>query len=616
MSRRSVPQVLRTQFQLLNKAMTVARKIIPPGESMHDAYKSYGEQELEEVKQAADREAIKNLNKIESDNDQEVTEVQGSELMVTPLTEGKTILENEPTYELGVDDYDRSVLKEMKITDDIINELAVAKASSMDVEKRFPHCLAYQLAAINIAIRIRKKQIQQLSATIELSDINKELVKKWNIESIEVLNEDDRKGSTDQQASAVTHNFVEHCRNTGIGLRQMDKVVYVWNGLYWERIEQDKLIQVIRVCALRMGIYIKVANTSRFESEIMPSLLRCITGVPEVLPRRREEILFCCLNGVFAVTKDGVKSVKPHPEQYIRYCIPTNYSPGREPGEFRKLLNDLIKNKSYQDTLAEFISSAFTDYKHEKAMFLFGDGEDGKSTLMDIVRALFGAQASRIGLAKLCDEKGNSRCEAIGKLINFSSESDISVNLDNFKLIVSRESISVERKFVDAYTTSDMPRLLTAINRIPKMSTGKDILRRALIIQFYKIKGNPDTEIANRIIENDLESVMTWVIEGLIRLVANKGVIKNHEMSSYTESILRESNVDAIYEFNESGDHKSATATVIYDRFKQFCEGNGYDHKGINATTISSMLEKLGWKKNRKNNIRLLEPPQILAPDF
>ena len=254
----------------------------------------------------------------------------------------------------------------------------------------------------------------------------------------------------------------------------------------------------------------------------------------------------------------------------------------------------------------------------KKAIFLLGEGSNGKSLLLNILQSLHGNIFSTVPL-KAIDSDKFQLANMVGKNINIDADASGTrlEETSNFKMITTGDAVSLEQKGKQATNGIINNVMLIALNKMPS-TTDKSygFFRRHIIIPFNKsfldeadykqaiIEGKKNVNILDANLENDilngeLDIVLWFSLEGLKRLVKNKyKVTKNEEVERITkEHHLENDSVLAFYEDNKNSNHieKRIKAKVLYKIYELWCEENSFSP--VNNTTFGKAISKYFEKK-------------------
>ena len=256
-------------------------------------------------------------------------------------------------------------------------------------------------------------------------------------------------------------------------------------------------------------------------------------------------------NGVYDLVSGELKPFSP--DIVITNKIPWNYVP-----EIYNELADHTLDKlacsdpAIRSLLEECIGYCF--YRRNelgKAFILTGDKSNGKSTFLDIIKAILGDRnISALDLKELGDRFSTSMM--FGKLANIGDDIGDDFLQGNqvatFKKVVTGNRIKAERKGQDPFEFNPFIKLLFSANDIPRMKdkTGA-VLRRLVIIPFNATfsKDAPDYDpfIKYKLIQQDsIEYMIRIGLEGLKRVVTNNGFSKSDKVQSQLDEYEEENN--------------------------------------------------------------------------
>lgn len=249
-----------------------------------------------------------------------------------------------------------------------------------------------------------------------------------------------------------------------------------------------------------------------------------------------------------------------------------------------------------------------------KAFILTGDKNNGKSTFLDMVKALLGDQnISALDLKELGDRFNTSMM--FGKLANIGDDigddflqgSQVSI----FKKIVTGNRIKAERKGQDPFEFNPYIKLLFSANDIPRMKdkTGA-VLRRLVIIPFNASfsQSDPDFDpyIKYKLIEQgSIEYLIQLGIQGLQRIIANNGFSKSDKVQKQIDEYEEENNPILSFISDTGVDMIENEATSdVYKRYQVFCADNSMTPMS-NIVFSKQINKRLGFTVVQKklNNI-------------
>lgn len=306
-------------------------------------------------------------------------------------------------------------------------------------------------------------------------------------------------------------------------------------------------------------------------------------------------------------------------ELIITNKIPWDYNPNA----YNALADDTLNKLACCDPviralLEECIGCCF--YRRNelgKAFILTGDKSNGKSTFLDVVKAILGEQnISALDLKELGDRFSTSMM--FGKLANIGDDigDDFlqGAQVATFKKVVTGNRIKAERKGQDPFEFNPYIKLLFSANDIPRMKdkTGA-VLRRLVIIpfnaSFTKESGEYNPYIKYELIEqSSIEYLIRVGVEGLKRIIENNEFTKSEKVQEQLDEYEAENN--PIIAFIEDCGVEmilNQPTNEVYKRYQVFCADNSMTpmshivfSKQINKRLGFSVIQRKINKKNYK----------------
>lgn len=296
----------------------------------------------------------------------------------------------------------------------------------------------------------------------------------------------------------------------------------------------------------------------------------------------RDSNLIAFKNGIYDIANDKFMDFKP--DMVITNKIDYNYNPNAESDVVDKLLNRLSVNDSdVRSLLEESIGYCF--YRRNelgKAFILTGDGANGKSTFLDMIKTLLGEDnVSSLDLGELGDRFKTA--ELFGKLANIGDDigDEFIANPAIFKKLVTGERTSVERKGKDPFEFNNYSKMLFSANSMPRIKDKTGAVQRRLVIVPFEAKFTAQDSDYDPYIKYKLrsESAMEYLIvlgiNGLKRVLENR---KFTEPSKVTKELreYEESNNPIIGFINEyENEIINQTTGDAYKHYNEYCLANG-----------------------------------------
>lgn len=405
----------------------------------------------------------------------------------------------------------------------------------------------------------------------------------------------------------VIEEVLRLAKENNWGLCKNTDFIYLFNGTFWHQLEPEEIQDFLGRAAESMGIDRFDALHYDFRDKLYRQFLT-LSHLPKPDPAK-DRVCINLQNGTLEITPSGARLREHRREDFLTYVLPFEYNPKAAAPTFERYLNRVLPDLEKQRILAEFLAYVFVRpsfLKLEKALILYGSGANGKSVFFEIVEALLGREnVSSYSLQSLTDDKGYSRAKIVGKLVNYASEINASLEAAAFKALASGESIEARLPYGQPFTATDYAKLIFNCNVLPKeVEHTEGYFRRFLIVHFDVTipESEQDKTLSRKIIDNELSGVLNWVLQGLDRLLKQR----NFSECKATQAILAKYRLesDSVQMFlADKGYQKSLneveTLDVLYQEYKTFCLDDGY--KFVSKKTLRERLENSGFQITRRS---------------
>jgi len=380
-----------------------------------------------------------------------------------------------------------------------------------------------------------------------------------------------------------TEKVMETVQRLRLGICCRHNTAYLYNGAYWQPVEQRMLEAFLGNAAERMGLDRFTARHYLFREQLLKQFL---TTAPPPPARRGDSVLINLLNGTFEIDKEHMALRKPHREDFLTYRLPFAYDEGEVCPRFDAYLERVLPEPGRRLILLEYLGYLFvrpSQLKLEKALILYGSGANGKSVLFEIVNALLGGNdnVSHFSLQNLTNENGYYRAMLGGKLVNYASEMNGKLDTAIFKQLVSGEPVDARLPYGEPFTLSHYGKLIFNCNELPRMVEHTHaFFRRFLIIPFEVTipEEEQDSSLAQKIIDSELPGVLNRVLEGLRRLLRQRGFTTSEGGAQMLQSYREESNSVALFLEEEQlvpSMDRHITVAELYTAYRTYCLESG-----------------------------------------
>lgn len=335
-------------------------------------------------------------------------------------------------------------------------------------------------------------------------------------------------------------------------------------------------------------------------------------------------------NGILRIADEVLMSSTPR--LFVPYCLPFDHSDDAAPPvEWFKFLSSVWgEDQGSIDCLQEWLGYLLTsDTSMQKALMIIGPKRSGKGTIGRLIVRLLGAgNVASSTLASLGHQFGLQ--VLIGKTVVLVSDArlggraDIAAIAETVLRVTGEDDITIDRKFMPAYTARLLTRFVLLTNELPSFKDASTALSSRFVIlqttrSFY---GSEDHGLDAKL-EAELPGILLWALAGLRRLqqrgrfvqpkAAADALQQLEDLASPIGAFLREK---CIFEVNAQ-----VPVKALYDAWRAWCQEHGRDQPGTEATfgrdlgaaapqvrVSQPRVPGVGIRVRVYNNVRLRNP--------
>lgn len=332
----------------------------------------------------------------------------------------------------------------------------------------------------------------------------------------------------------------------------------------------------------------------------------------DIKPKTVNKNLIPVKNGIYNLKTKTLEEFNP--EYIFTSTINTKYNPdivepnidGWKPSEWLDSL--ACGDEEIRLLLLQVIADAVNgNYSRKKAIWLYGNGSNGKGTFQALLMNIIG----RENIATLKVNQFSDRfalSQLVGKTAVIGDDVNAGIYIDDssdFNSVVTNDSVKIEYKHENPYSTVLYCTVIQSTNGMPTIRNKTDgTYRRLLIVPFEaKFKGDGDNwKIKDEYIKK--EEVREWFLYQALQLDFEK-FIEPHRSRELLEQYKQDNDPVAEFKamiFDElvaSGMTRIPTST-LYELFNRFCEEQNY--KRWSQKTFNKQLKELigdDWEQSR-----------------
>lgn len=378
--------------------------------------------------------------------------------------------------------------------------------------------------------------------------------------------------------------------------------IYVYDSMHWSLVEGQRYIDFCRAAVAHCQIDESYYQDSDFMKLVFDKFAFNISGELPPVNRNGEEWINL-QNGTLVIDRDGNIKLRAHcREDYFFHVLPYCYDPAAECPRFLRFLDRVIPEREGQMLLAEYIAQCFIKSRVniQKMLMLYGDGSNGKSVLLDIIKALMGAEnVSEVSLSDLTQDE-EKRVMMEHKLLNISHESAGKIDTSVLKLMVTGDPLTGRILYHGSISIKDYGKLITSFNELPRAEQTHGFFRRCIILPMTVTisEEERDVNLARNIIAEELPGILNWVLEGMKRFIASGyQLTKSPLCETALEEYKSESN-NVLCFFNECCqpcDDYSQKGKDVYKAYRKYCEDEGISFP-LTQKKFYNLFRKLNTK--------------------
>ena len=412
------------------------------------------------------------------------------------------------------------------------------------------------------------------------------------------------KATKETQVVLISQEVDARAREIGSGFVFMMGWFFFFVGSHWKRLETSSVRAFLGEASQRIGIRMVTAKFFRFLDDLVKQAESSWFVERPTLSRSKHLANF--KNCTVEIDHGSVRVLEHSMSNLLTYVLPWDYDPGAPHPAFSRLLDRVVPDEASQLNLAEFIGWLFLSLRLETALFLLGNGSNGKSSFAEIMINVIGREnVTHQSLESLGSDY--HRANLGGFLLNHSSEVTRLVRPDIFKKLVSGEPIEARKPYGSAFILHDYAKLMFNCNELPiDVEHTEAFFRRLLIIRFDAriTEDERDPDIARKIVDAEAPGIFNWIVKGAQRLLTQGHFTPNPSARATLEEYRLESDSVALYMHESSfapatdREHK-APLGFLYERYKSFCSENNY--RQTSARTFHRRLKALGYASLRSN---------------
>ncbi|HEM2699223.1 TPA: DNA primase [Streptococcus suis] len=304
-------------------------------------------------------------------------------------------------------------------------------------------------------------------------------------------------------------------------------------------------------------------------------------------------------NGVYDLQTDSFVG-QFDPNLHARSSHPVEYDHGADCPTFIGFIEEVVGAENVDFIFEWFGYNFYREYTIQKMLFVQGVGGTGKSTIINILRAMIGTDNySAVTLQYLMQERF-AKIGLYRKTANFDTDAKPQYLADGatLKMLTGEDSIHADRKNKEPITFYNYAKLSFAMNELPPMRDfSGGLKRRMMILEMNKVLTE---EVKEKYpldqIMAEIPGIFNRAMEGLRQALSRRDFSISATMRESVEKWEKGNDVVAMFLEDECeiGSDKKSAVSEVYPTYKQYCIDSGY--KPLAKNSFNQRMVELGFE--------------------
>lgn len=333
-------------------------------------------------------------------------------------------------------------------------------------------------------------------------------------------------------------------------------------------------------------------------------------------------------NGVIDLSHNPPTLLDHDPDHHFTWKLPVEFNPDAECPNIERFSCQVLHDDDVEAIYEVIGYCLMPGYRFRKGFMFLGDGHNGKSTWIEVIRSMLGGEnCSSVSLQTLLEVRFAS-AELFGKLANLCADipSKSLRETGMFKMLTGGDEIPAERKFRDQFSFKNRAKLIFSCNQLPQSyDYTSAFFGRWNIFNFpYAFVGEGDDKdlLAKLTTEEELSGLLNLALEGMGRLQKNGAFSNEKSIDEVMEDYTRRSDSVGAFAMDriDADPESEVQKDVVYNEYVAYCRGhklpvvyNNVFTKGLKRQGLH--LEDVRHRKGGKyvrfwKGIKLREEPE------
>jgi putative DNA primase/helicase len=294
--------------------------------------------------------------------------------------------------------------------------------------------------------------------------------------------------------------------------------------------------------------------------------------------------LFNVANGVLDLEHETLRAHDP--VDMLTKRSPVVYDPQAKAPRWEEFLERVVPSSEVREFLQRAAGYSLTGLAVEQVLFLlYGVGANGKTTFLEVIRAVAGDYGQQTPAATLLSRRGDGVPNDVARLrgARFVSAVETEANRTLAEALVKRltggDKIAARFLFKEFFEFDTEFSLWLATNHRPRVrGTDHAIWRRILLVPFTTVipDDQQDKQLTATLIAKELPGILAWAVRGCT-VWREHGLDPPREVTGATTEYRAEQDIlgDFIADMCDVVADDVESAKNLYDAYRRWCDGNG-----------------------------------------
>ena len=380
-------------------------------------------------------------------------------------------------------------------------------------------------------------------------------------------------------------------RNPYLKKNEIGIVFRYYKGVYKIMLDQELSDMILN------GLYDDMLWGYRTKKNVSDKLACLLSIIPTLSLSKDGGYLVNVQNGILNIE---TRELTPHTPEFVSLIqYPVDYDPNATSPVWDNCVNEWMsgpeqeeKTRLIQQFCGYILSS---EMLYDRALFMVGDGGNGKSTFIDTIARVIGHDAtSHIDLEGLYGSFGMHGL--IGKRLNIIEEvAGNYYQANKLKKLVSGEQVTIDIKYKPQFTFRPQAKFVFSVNLLPRVDdVSQGTERRICAITFRNnYRDNPNNELRSSfgLLSKELSGILNWMLDGAKDLSENDGFITTKEQIKMLDDYRAEnSSVEGfLTQCVVSDANGKLEVPELYREYKEWSHSEGGRKVKANITFVKEM---------------------------